>query len=169
MCLAPHSSSSSPSISPSADRGRGRAGDSYDFPQIVLVFRPIGDHGGAMNGERKRGSFARATRKNGRRRGRVGHDLNRYSRLAPGCRNSRGGGYTFLLLGFGRSDRCASGWDTPVPRRHNHCRLAWSFNSLAEGSKAFGHPQSFVAAPHKNGVQLMAKDSKNMPPPATGD
>ncbi len=29
-----------------------------------------------------------------------------------------------------------------------------------ESSKAFGHPQSFVAGPPKNGVQFMVKDSR---------
>ena len=39
-------------------------------------------------------------------------------------------------------------------------RLAWSYTPLEESSKAFGHPQSFVAGPPKNGVQFMVKDSK---------
>ena len=38
-------------------------------------------------------------------------------------------------------------------------RLAWSYDPLEESSKAFGHPQSFVAGPPKNGVQFMVKDS----------
>jgi hypothetical protein len=38
-------------------------------------------------------------------------------------------------------------------------RLAWSYDPLQESSKAFGHPQSFVAGPPKNGVQFMVKDS----------
>lgn len=39
-------------------------------------------------------------------------------------------------------------------------RLAWSYDPLEESEKAFGHPQSFVAGPPKNGVQFMVKDSK---------
>jgi len=39
-------------------------------------------------------------------------------------------------------------------------RLAWSYDPLEESSKAFGHAQSFVAGPPKNGVQFMVKDSK---------
>src|SRR5277367_938380 len=115
------------------------------------------------------GSFARAHPKNGRGRGRVGHDAKQILPACSGMPELKRRRYTLLLLGFGRSDRCVSGWETPVPRGHNHCRLAWSFDSSAESSKAFGHPQSFVAAPRKNGVQLMAKHSKNMPPPAAGD
>jgi hypothetical protein len=39
-------------------------------------------------------------------------------------------------------------------------RVAWSYAPLAESGKAFGHLQSFVAGPPKNGVQFMIKDSK---------
>jgi hypothetical protein len=39
-------------------------------------------------------------------------------------------------------------------------RLAWSYDPLAESSKAFGHAQSFVAGTPKNGVQFMVKDSR---------
>ena len=38
-------------------------------------------------------------------------------------------------------------------------RLAWSYEPLAESEKAFGHLQSFVAGPPKNGVQFMIKDA----------
>jgi hypothetical protein len=39
-------------------------------------------------------------------------------------------------------------------------RLAWSYDPLEEGAKAFGRAQSFVAGPPKNGVQFMVKDSR---------
>jgi hypothetical protein len=39
-------------------------------------------------------------------------------------------------------------------------RLAWSYVPLEESEKAFGHLQSFVAGPPKNGVQFMVKDSR---------
>ncbi len=38
-------------------------------------------------------------------------------------------------------------------------RLAWSYDPLEESEKAFGHLQSYVAGPPKNGVQFMVKDS----------
>ena len=48
----------------------------------------------------------------------------------------------------------------PFPDGTIIARLAWSYDRLAESEKAFGHPQSFVAGPPKNGVQFMVKDSK---------
>jgi Cytochrome P460 len=48
----------------------------------------------------------------------------------------------------------------PFPDGTIIARLAWSYLPLEESSKAFGHPQSFVAGPPKNGVQFMVKDSK---------
>jgi Cytochrome P460 len=48
----------------------------------------------------------------------------------------------------------------PFPDGTIIARLAWSYVPLEESSKAFGHPQSFVAGPPKNGVQFMVKDSK---------
>jgi len=39
-------------------------------------------------------------------------------------------------------------------------RLAWSYLPSEENNRVFGHPQSFVAGPPKNGVQFMVKDSK---------
>jgi hypothetical protein len=48
----------------------------------------------------------------------------------------------------------------PFPDGTIIARLAWSYDPLEESSKAFGHPQSFVAGPPKNGVQFMVKDSK---------
>ena len=48
----------------------------------------------------------------------------------------------------------------PFPDGTIIARLAWSYDPLKESSKAFGHPQSFVAGPPKNGVQFMVKDAK---------
>jgi hypothetical protein len=48
----------------------------------------------------------------------------------------------------------------PFPDGTIIARLAWSYDPLVESSKAFGHPQSFVAGPPKNGIQFMVKDSK---------
>ncbi len=47
----------------------------------------------------------------------------------------------------------------PYPDGTIIARLAWSYAPLEESEKAFGHPQSFVAGPPKNGVQFMVKDS----------
>ena len=47
----------------------------------------------------------------------------------------------------------------PYPDGTIIARLAWSYDPLEESSKAFGHLQSFVAGPPKNGVQFMVKDS----------
>jgi hypothetical protein len=47
----------------------------------------------------------------------------------------------------------------PFPDGTIIARLAWSYDPLEESSKAFGHPQSFVAGLPKNGVQFMVKDS----------
>jgi hypothetical protein len=47
----------------------------------------------------------------------------------------------------------------PYPDGTIIARLAWSYEPLEESSKAFGHLQSFVAGPPKNGVQFMVKDS----------
>ena len=48
----------------------------------------------------------------------------------------------------------------PFPDGTTIARLAWSYDPLEESAKAFGHPQSFVAGPPKNGVQFMVKDSR---------
>jgi hypothetical protein len=48
----------------------------------------------------------------------------------------------------------------PYPDGTIIARLAWSYDPLEESSKAFGHLQSFVAGPPKNGVQFMVKDSQ---------
>jgi Cytochrome P460 len=47
----------------------------------------------------------------------------------------------------------------PFPDGTIIARLAWSYDALAESAQAFGHLQSFVAGPPKNGVQFMVKDS----------
>jgi hypothetical protein len=47
----------------------------------------------------------------------------------------------------------------PFPDGTIIARIGWSHDSLSEGDKAFGHPQSFVAGHPKNGVQFMVKDS----------
>ena len=47
----------------------------------------------------------------------------------------------------------------PFPDGTIIARLAWNYDPLEESSKAFGHLQSFVAGPPKNGVQFMVKDS----------
>jgi hypothetical protein len=48
----------------------------------------------------------------------------------------------------------------PLPDGTIIARLAWSYAPLEESTKAFGHLQSFVAGPPKNGVQFMVKDSR---------
>ena len=48
----------------------------------------------------------------------------------------------------------------PFPDGTIIARLAWSYDPLQESGKAFGHLQSFVAGPPKNGVQFMVKDSR---------
>jgi hypothetical protein len=47
----------------------------------------------------------------------------------------------------------------PYPDGTIIARLAWSYDPLEESAKAFGHLQSYVAGPPKNGVQFMVKDS----------
>ena len=47
----------------------------------------------------------------------------------------------------------------PYPDGTIIARLAWSYAPLEESEKAFGHLQSFVAGPPRNGVQFMVKDS----------
>jgi len=48
----------------------------------------------------------------------------------------------------------------PYPDGAIIARLAWSYDPLEESAKAFGHLQSYVAGPPKNGVQFMVKDSR---------
>ena len=47
----------------------------------------------------------------------------------------------------------------PFPDGTIIARVAWNYDPLEESSKAFGHLQSFVAGPPKNGVQFMVKNS----------
>jgi hypothetical protein len=47
----------------------------------------------------------------------------------------------------------------PFPDGTIIARLAWSYDPLEESAQAFGHLQSFVAGPPKNGVQFMVKAS----------
>jgi hypothetical protein len=48
----------------------------------------------------------------------------------------------------------------PYPDGSIIARVAWGYEPLPESSAAFGHAQSFVAGPPKNGVQFMVKDSR---------
>jgi len=48
----------------------------------------------------------------------------------------------------------------PFPDGSIIARLAWSYVPSEENNKAFGHAQSFVAGPPKEGVQFMVKDSR---------
>jgi hypothetical protein len=48
----------------------------------------------------------------------------------------------------------------PFPDGTIIARVAWGYVPLAESAQAFGHAQSFVAGPPKNGVQFMVKDAK---------
>src|SRR5262245_21892694 len=47
----------------------------------------------------------------------------------------------------------------PFPDGTIIARLAWSYDASEENNRVFGRPQSFVAGPPKNGVQLMVKDA----------
>ena len=63
------------------------------------------------------------------------------------------------ILGNDVSIKASREGKLPYPDGTIIARLAWSYDPLEESSKAFGHPQSFVAGPPKNGVQFMVKDS----------
>ena len=63
------------------------------------------------------------------------------------------------ILGNDAAIKAAQEGKAPFPDGTIIARLAWSYDPLEESSKAFGHPQSFVAGPPKNGVQFMVKDS----------
>lgn len=63
------------------------------------------------------------------------------------------------ILGNDIAIKAAREGTQPYPDGTIIARLAWSYDRLAESEKAFGHPQSFVAGPPKNGVQFMVKDS----------
>lgn len=64
------------------------------------------------------------------------------------------------ILGNDAAIKAARDGKLPYPDGTIIARLAWSYDPLEESSKAFGHPQSFVAGPPKNGVQFMVKDSR---------
>ena len=64
------------------------------------------------------------------------------------------------ILGNDVAIKAAREAKLPYPDGTILARLAWSYDRLEEGEKAFGRPQSFVAGPPKNGVQFMVKDSK---------
>jgi hypothetical protein len=63
------------------------------------------------------------------------------------------------ILGNDVAIRAAREGKLPFPDGTIIARLAWNYDPLEESSKAFGHLQSFVAGPPKNGVQFMVKDS----------
>ena len=63
------------------------------------------------------------------------------------------------ILGNDVAIKAAREGKLPYPDGTIIARLAWSYDPLEESSKAFGHPQSFVAGLPKNGVQFMVKDS----------
>ena len=64
------------------------------------------------------------------------------------------------ILGNDVAIKAAREGTLPYPDGTIIARLAWSYDPLEESSKAFGHSQSFVAGPPKNGVQFMVKDSR---------
>ena len=64
------------------------------------------------------------------------------------------------ILGNDVAFKAAREGTLPFPDGSIVARIAWSYDPLEESSKAFGHLQSFVAGPPKNGVQFMVKDSK---------
>ena len=63
------------------------------------------------------------------------------------------------ILGNDIAIKAAQDGKLPYPDGTIIARLAWNYDPLAESSKAFGHLQSYVAGPPKNGVQFMVKDS----------
>ena len=63
------------------------------------------------------------------------------------------------ILGNDVAIKAAREAKLPYPDGTIIARLAWSYDPLEESDKAFGHLQSFVAGPPKNGVQFMVKDS----------
>jgi hypothetical protein len=65
------------------------------------------------------------------------------------------------ILGNDVAFEAARDGKLPYPDGSIIVRIAWSYDPLAESEKAFGHAQSFVAGPPKNGVQFMVKDARN--------
>jgi hypothetical protein len=64
------------------------------------------------------------------------------------------------ILGNDVAIKASRGKRLPYPDGTIIARLAWNYAPLEESAKAFGHLQSYVAGPPKNGVQFMVKDSK---------
>jgi hypothetical protein len=64
------------------------------------------------------------------------------------------------ILGNDVAFEAARNAKLPYPDGSIIARVAWSYAPLAESSRAFGSPQSFVAGQAKNGVQFMVKDSR---------
>jgi hypothetical protein len=64
------------------------------------------------------------------------------------------------ILGNDAAIKASRDGKVPFPDGTIIARVAWSYVPLEESSKAFGHPQTFVAGPPKNGVQFMVKDSR---------
>ena len=62
------------------------------------------------------------------------------------------------ILGNDLAVTAARAGTLPFPDGAIIARLAWSFEPLAESTRAFGHQQSHVAGQPKNGVQFMVKD-----------
>jgi hypothetical protein len=63
------------------------------------------------------------------------------------------------VLGNDIAIKAAREGKLPYPDGAIIARLAWSYDPLEESAKAFGHLQSYVGGPPKNGVQFMVKDS----------
>ena len=64
------------------------------------------------------------------------------------------------ILGNDVAIKASREGNRPFPDGTIIARLTWSYVRLEESEKAFGHLQSFVAGPPKNGVQFMVKDSR---------
>jgi hypothetical protein len=67
------------------------------------------------------------------------------------------------ILGNAIAIRASREKTLPYPDGAIIARLAWSYDPLEEGEKAFGRLQSYVAGLPKNGVQFMVKDSRKYP------
>jgi hypothetical protein len=64
------------------------------------------------------------------------------------------------ILGNDIAVKASKDGKLPFPDGAILARIAWDYSPMAESGKAFGHPQTYVAGPPKNGVQFMVKDSK---------
>lgn len=63
------------------------------------------------------------------------------------------------VLGNDVANTAARDGARPFPDGAVIARIAWGYVPSEENNKTFGRPQSFVAGPPKNGVQIMVKDS----------